>query len=51
MRIVSAPSPVMGGRDDAPTHFHIHTLSRRADGGMALLTPETVVLHAPQGDG
>jgi len=51
MRIVSAPSPVMGGRDDAPTHFHIHTLSRRADGGMALLTPETVVIHAPQGDG
>jgi hypothetical protein len=37
----------MGGRDDVPTHFHIHTLSRRADRGLALLQPETVVI-APE---
>jgi hypothetical protein len=48
LRIISAPSPVMGGRDDVPTHFHIHTLSRRADRGLALLQPETVVI-APEG--
>ena len=24
LRIVSAPSPVMGGTDDEPTHFDVH---------------------------
>ena len=26
LKITSAPSPVMGPNDDAPTHFHIHKL-------------------------
>jgi hypothetical protein len=42
LRIVSAPSPVMGGRDDEETHFHIHRLSASAEGGLLLLEPETV---------
>lgn len=42
LRIVSAPSPVMGGTDDAPTHFHILRLQPAAGGRLALLAPETV---------
>jgi 3',5'-cyclic AMP phosphodiesterase CpdA len=42
LKIVSAPSPVMGSTDDAPTHFHIHTLVARPDGCMSLLAPERV---------
>lgn len=42
VRIVSAPSPVMGGTNDMPTRFHIHRLAPRAGGRLALLAPETV---------
>jgi hypothetical protein len=42
VRIISAPSPVMGGTDDMPTRFHIHRLAARPGGGLALLAPETV---------
>ena len=42
MKIVSAPSPVMGSTDDAPTHFHIHTLVAGHDGRICLLAPERV---------
>ncbi|MFO1146819.1 MAG: metallophosphoesterase [Alsobacter sp.] len=44
LRIVSAPSPVMGGRDDKPTRFHILRLAPAADGGLDLLAPQTVEL-------
>ncbi|MHB2169866.1 metallophosphoesterase family protein [Alsobacter sp. R-9] len=42
LRIVSAPSPVMGGTDDRPTHFYVHRLQPVAGGGLALLKPERV---------
>ena len=42
LKIVSAPSPVMGSTDDAPTHFHIHTLVAGHDGRICLLAPERV---------
>jgi hypothetical protein len=41
LKIVSAPSPVMGSTDDASTHFHIHTLVGGPD-GIRLLSPERV---------
>jgi hypothetical protein len=41
-KIVSAPSPVMGVKNDAPTHFHIHTLAAGSDGRLLLLRPERV---------
>jgi predicted MPP superfamily phosphohydrolase len=42
VKIVSAPSPVMGATDDAPTHFHIHTLAAAPDGRLYLLPPECI---------
>ncbi|MBV8698308.1 MAG: metallophosphoesterase, partial [Bradyrhizobium sp.] len=42
LKIVSAPSPVMGATNDAPTHFHIHTLAAGPDGRICLLAPERV---------
>ncbi|HEY1943065.1 MAG TPA: metallophosphoesterase [Roseiarcus sp.] len=42
LKIVSAPSPVMGATDDAPTHFHIHTLSAGPEGRLYLLPPECI---------
>jgi 3',5'-cyclic AMP phosphodiesterase CpdA len=44
LKIISAPSPVMGATDDAPTHFHIHTLVA-ADGRIGLLSPERVEIE------
>jgi hypothetical protein len=42
LRIVSAPSPVMGATDQAPTYFLIHTLAAGADRQIRLLPPERV---------
>jgi hypothetical protein len=42
LKIVSAPSPVMGSTDEAPTHFHIHTVVARPDGAISLLAPERI---------
>lgn len=42
LRIVSAPSPVMGATNEAPTHFHIHTLAAGPDGQLCLLAPERI---------
>jgi 3',5'-cyclic AMP phosphodiesterase CpdA len=42
LKIVSAPSPVMGTTDEAPTHFYIHTLAARPNGRLLLLAPERV---------
>jgi hypothetical protein len=41
LKIVSAPSPVMGVTNEAPTYFLIHTLTARSD-GICLLAPERV---------
>jgi predicted MPP superfamily phosphohydrolase len=41
LKIVSAPSPVMGA-PDASTQFHIHTLAAGPDGPLRLLAPECV---------
>ena len=41
LKIVSAPSPVMGA-PDVPTHFHIHTLAAGPDGRLRLLAPACV---------
>jgi hypothetical protein len=46
LKIISAPSPVMGGPDEAPTHFHIHTLATGPDGQLHLLAPERVEIGA-----
>jgi predicted MPP superfamily phosphohydrolase len=46
LKIVSAPSPVMGATDDAPTHFHIHTLAAGPGGQLHLLLPERVEIAA-----
>jgi 3',5'-cyclic AMP phosphodiesterase CpdA len=42
LKIISAPSPVMGATNDKPRHFHIHTLVAGADGRICLLSPERV---------
>lgn len=42
LKIVSAPSPIMGARDDEPTYFHIHTLAAGTEGRLQLLSPERV---------
>jgi Calcineurin-like phosphoesterase len=42
LKIISAPSPVMGAKNDASTHFHIHTLASGPDGQLCLLPPERV---------
>jgi len=42
LKILSAPSPVMGATNEAPTYFHIHTLTGSKDGRMCLLEPERV---------
>jgi predicted MPP superfamily phosphohydrolase len=42
MKIISAPSPVMGATDDASTQFLIHTLAAGSNGRLCLLPPERV---------
>lgn len=42
LEIVSAPSPIMGVRDDEPTYFYIHTLAAGSDGRFQLLSPQRV---------
>jgi calcineurin-like phosphoesterase family protein len=42
LKIISAPSPVMGAPDAAPTYFLIHTLAAGSDGRLCLLRPERV---------
>ena len=46
LRIVSAPSPVMGSIDDGPTYFHIHKLAVGAEGRVSLLPPERIDVTA-----
>ena len=48
LKIVSAPSPVMGGPDEAPSHFHIHTLASGLNRELHLLTPQRVEIGAAE---
>jgi predicted MPP superfamily phosphohydrolase len=45
LKIVSAPSPVMGATDGAPTHLYIHTLAAGPAGQLHLLAPERVEIE------
>ena len=49
LKIVSAPSPVMGVTNEAPTYFHIHTLTAGTGGRMCLLAPERVEIAGVDG--
>jgi hypothetical protein len=42
VKILSAPSPVMGAKDHEPTHLHIHTLAASPDGQLNLLPSERI---------
>lgn len=42
VKIVSAPSPIMGAKDHEPTHLHIHTLAAGPGGQLNLLPSEQV---------
>jgi hypothetical protein len=42
LKIISAPSPVMGATDAAPTRFLIHTLAAGSGGRLCLLPPQCV---------
>jgi hypothetical protein len=42
MRILSAPSPVMGAPDDAPSHFYIHAVATGPNGQLRLLPPQRI---------
>jgi 3',5'-cyclic AMP phosphodiesterase CpdA len=42
LKLVSGPSPIMGGKDHEPAHFHIHTLAGDPRGQLHLLPPERV---------
>jgi len=46
LKIVSAPSPVMGPTDEARTHFYIHTLAAGSGARLHLLSPERVEIDA-----
>jgi len=48
LKIVSAPSPVMGATDDAPTHFQIQMLAAGPNGQLRLLAPERVEITAAE---
>lgn len=49
LKIVSAPSPIMGVRDDEPTHFYVQTLAAGSDGRLQLLSPERVDICGVEG--
>ena len=42
LKIISAPSPVMGAKNEGTTYFLIHTLAAGPDGQIYLLTPERI---------
>lgn len=53
LRIISAPSPVMGALDREGQYFWLHALAPAADGGLALLTPRRIEVPgagSPGGD-
>jgi hypothetical protein len=44
VKIVSAPSPVMNGRDSESTYFYIHTIASDRENRVQLMPPERVEL-------
>jgi predicted MPP superfamily phosphohydrolase len=46
LRIVSAPSPVMGAPDGEETYFYVHTFAAGTDQRLRLLQPERVGVRA-----
>lgn len=42
LRIISAPSPVMGEKHTGAAYFYVHTFVAGADGGLDVLRPERV---------
>jgi hypothetical protein len=44
LKIISAPSPVMGPASNAAAYFYIHTLAMGSEGRLGLLPPERVEL-------
>ncbi len=49
LKIISAPSPVMGAKDEAASYFQIHTLTAGPDGEVRLLPPERVDVAGESG--
>ncbi|CAN7358082.1 metallophosphoesterase [Bradyrhizobium sp. LjRoot220] len=49
LKIISAPSPVMGASDAAPTRFLIHTLAAGSGGRLCLLPPQCVEIAGEAG--
>jgi hypothetical protein len=47
LKIVSAPSPVMAP-DTKPTHFYVHAIGLKSDGGLALMAPKRIDLAAAE---
>jgi len=50
LRIVSAPSAVMGDAEDHSAGFYIHTLAASADGHLILLPPQRIAVNGPTGE-
>ncbi|ANW03435.1 metallophosphoesterase family protein [Bradyrhizobium icense] len=50
LKIISAPSPVMGATDAAATYFYIHSLTAGQDGSLGLLPPERVEIEGETAD-
>jgi hypothetical protein len=42
IRILSAPSPVMGATDDVASHFYIHAVAAGPNGRLCLLPPQRI---------
>jgi hypothetical protein len=51
LKIISAPSPIMGASDDEPTCFYIHTLAVARSGRLQLLSPERIEIAGVEGSG
>jgi hypothetical protein len=48
LKIVSAPSPVMGAKNEGTSYFLIHTLAPGDDGRILLLEPERIEIAGVQ---
>ena len=48
VRIVSAPSPVMGATDNRSTYFYIHSLAAGDDGRLEMLPPQRSRCERPK---
>jgi hypothetical protein len=50
LRIISAPSPVMGANDAEAAHFWLHALAPATDGGLGLLAPTRIEVPGREPD-